>query len=125
CGMMYSALANTYLVWGTFCRRKPWIAWTLGIVVILSVFMISRRIRATRVLALSLMNRYLPSYLPSVMEMWGWWQSPLANLALSPKIRLLSLVRPQPVAESMLNTGIRISSRMDGTPNTRTSPWWP
>ncbi|MCY1369227.1 hypothetical protein D9M69_562520 [compost metagenome] len=121
--MTNSALAYTYLVYGTFCRRRPWMAWTLGTVNILSHFMISRRIRATRLLALSLMNTYLPSYLPSTMEMCGWWQSPLRNLALSPMIARLSLVRPQPVAESTLNTGMRISSRIDGRPSTRTSPW--
>src|SRR5690606_11269857 len=124
-GMMNSALPNTYLVLGTFCRRRPWMAWTLGMVTILSVFMMSRRIRAMRLLALSLMNRYLPSYLPSVIDRCGWWQSPLVNLALSPMIRLLSLVMPQPVAESWLNTGMRISPRMDGMPSTRTSPSWP
>ncbi len=90
-----------------------------------SHFMTSRRMRATRLLALSLMNRYLPSYLPSVIEMCGWWQSPLRKRALSPRTRLLSLVRPQPVAESTLNTGMRISSRIDGTPSTRTSPECP
>jgi len=40
-------------------------------------------------------------------------------------IARLSLVMPQPVAESTLNTGMRISSRIDGMPITRTSPWWP
>ncbi len=38
---------------------------------------------------------------------------------------MLSLVWPQPVAEQRLNTGIRISSRIDGRPRMRTSPVWP
>ena len=37
----------------------------------------------------------------------------------------LSLVSPQPVALQRLNTGMRRSSRIDGTPKTRTSPAWP
>ena len=36
-----------------------------------------------------------------------------------------SLVMPQPVAEQMLKTGTRISSRMDGMPRMRISPDWP
>jgi len=32
---------------------------------------------------------------------------------------------PQPVALQWLNTGMRMISRMDGTPKTRTSPEWP
>ena len=37
----------------------------------------------------------------------------------------LSLVWPQPVALSRLNTGMRISSRIEGRPMMRTSPVWP
>ena len=45
----------------------------------------------------------------------------------SPSVRTLrlSLVKPQPVALQRLNTGMRIISRMDGRPKTRTSPLWP
>jgi hypothetical protein len=35
------------------------------------------------------------------------------------------LVWPQPVAEQRLNTGTRISSRIDGMPRMRISPVWP
>ena len=44
-----------------------------------------------------------------------------------PSVRILrlSLVWPQPVALQRLNTGIRISSRMEGMPRIRTSPLWP
>src|SRR5690554_2409213 len=59
------------------------------------------------------------------MEICGWWQSPFRYCWSPPRMALLSSVIPQPVAGSTLNTGIRISSRMDGTPRTRTSPWWP
>ncbi len=38
---------------------------------------------------------------------------------------MLSLVWPQPVALSRLNTGTRISSRIDGNPTMRSSPLWP
>jgi len=38
---------------------------------------------------------------------------------------LLKSVAPQPDALSRLKTGIRFSSRMDGTPTTRISPEWP
>ena len=43
----------------------------------------------------------------------------------SVRIFLLSLVMPQPVALQRLNTGMRISSRIDGRPMMRTSPVWP
>src|SRR3546814_5410009 len=45
------------------------------------------------------------------------WSSDVCSselLALSPRMRLLSLVSPEPVAEATLNPGIRISSRIDG-----------
>ena len=49
----------------------------------------------------------------------------VSGVMLPLRIFRLSLLRPQPVALSILNTGMRISSRIEGTPNTRTSPDWP
>ena len=56
--------------------------------------------------------------------MCGWWQSPPGG-KFGPSTRLLSLVTPQPMVKSGLNTGMRISSRIEGTPTRRTSPDWP
>ena len=41
------------------------------------------------------------------------------------RIFLLSLVRPQPVALQRLNTGMRMNSRIEGSPMIRISPVWP
>ena len=46
-----------YFEFGTFCGRIPWIALAFGISRILSHFITSQRTRATRVFALSFMNR--------------------------------------------------------------------
>jgi hypothetical protein len=138
-GASSSPLQKTYFVPGNFCGRIPWIALAFGISRIASVFITSQRTRATRVFALSFMNRYLPSYLPSVNDMWTWCRSPLSWIFLPLAascflvfsvivrwwMRIDSLVSPQPVAEQRLNTGTRISSRIDGMPRMRISPVWP